>query len=191
MSNYESDGLTTLPKMGRPKKFTSVDELERMIQDYFESCFIPRTYEKKVVETDDDGKDVVSYITAPVLTKHGEEVFYQTRPFTVTGLALALDTCREVLLNYEKNPENDQFSDTIKRAKQRIHNYAEEFLFNGKNATGAIFNLKNNWGYVDRTETDITSKNKSIAPDAAAAKAADILGRPKAEEVTETPTDEN
>jgi len=190
MSNYEYDRLTTLPKMGRPKKFQSVEELEQMIQEYFESCFLPKTYEKRVVDIDDDGKEVVSYVTSPVLNKHGEEVFYQIRPFTVTGLAIALDTTRDLLLDYEKRPENAEFSDTIKRAKQRIHNYAEEFLFNGKNVTGAIFNLKNNYGWVDKTETDVTSKGKSIAPEVAKAKASDILGRgkqPEAEpEVTET-----
>ena len=185
MSNYDYDRLTTMPKMGRPKKFESVDELEDMIQAYFQSCFLPKTYEKKIAEKGDEGEDVVSYETRPVLNKHGEEVFYQIRPFTVTGLALALDTTRETLLDYEKNPENADYSDTIKRAKQRIHNYAEEFLFNGKNVTGAIFNLKNNWGYVDRTETDVTTKGRAIAPEDAAAKAADILGRPKAEEVIE------
>ena len=191
MSNYDYDRLTTMPKMGRPKKFQSVEELEEMIQAYFSSCFLPKTREKKIVDIDEDGKEVVSYETVPVLNKAGEEVFYQIRPFTVTGLAIALDTTREVLLDYEKKPENADFSDTIKRAKQRIHNYAEEFLFNGKNVTGAIFNLKNNWGYVDRTETDITSKNKSIAPEAAQAKAADILGRKPAEEVIETTDSEN
>lgn len=190
MSNYEDVRLTTVPKMGRPKKFQSVEELEEMITDYFESCFIPKTFEKKVVDLDDDKIEVVSYVTTPVVNKKGDEVLFQIRPFTVTGLALALDTTRDVLLDYEKNPENADFSNTIKRAKQIIHNYAEEFLFNGKNVTGAIFNLKNNWGYVDRTETDVTTKGRAIAPEAAAAKAADILGPSKAAEVTEN-DDEN
>jgi len=72
-------------------------------------------------------------------------------PYTITGLALALDTSRESLLEYQDRPE---FVDTIKRAKLKCHNYAEKFLYNGKNATGAIFNLKNNWGWRDKSEID-------------------------------------
>ena len=38
------------------------------------------------------------------------------RPYTVSGLAYALGTNRQTLLNYE---ENEEFFDTIKRAKAR------------------------------------------------------------------------
>lgn len=71
------------------------------------------------------------------------------RPYTVSGLANALDMTRQSLLNYE---ENDEFFDTIKRAKSRIEQYAEEFLFKGCNTAGVIFNLKNNYGWVDKQE---------------------------------------
>lgn len=80
-------------------------------------------------------------------------------PYTITGLALALDTSRETLLDYEAKEE---FSDTIKRAKLKCHNYAENFLYTGKNATGAIFNLKNNYGWRDKTETDLTTNGKDL-----------------------------
>lgn len=76
-------------------------------------------------------------------------------PYTITGLALALDTTRETLLDYEGK---DVYSDTIKKAKQRCHNYAEKYLYTGKNVTGAIFNLKNNYGWKDKTEQDLNVK---------------------------------
>lgn len=60
-------------------------------------------------------------------------------PLTVTGLALALDTTRQTLINYE---EREEFLDAIKKAKTRVENYAEKRLFSS-NATGAIFALKN------------------------------------------------
>lgn len=63
----------------------------------------------------------------------------QVRPYSITGLALALDTCRQTLLNYEEKPE---FVDAIKRAKLRVENYYEERL-PFANATGPIFALKN------------------------------------------------
>lgn len=73
----------------------------------------------------------------------------EKRPYSITGLALELDTSRETLLNYEQKQE---FFDTIKRAKLRCENFAEEKLFTARNVTGAIFNLKNNYGWVDRQE---------------------------------------
>ena len=68
------------------------------------------------------------------------------RPLTITGLALALDTNRQTLINYEKK---DGYFDTVKKAKLMCENYAEEFLYNGKNVVGAIFNLKNNYNWKD------------------------------------------
>jgi len=79
------------------------------------------------------------------------EAYFQSRydeegtlvkPISITGLALALDTTRELLCNYE---ERDEFHDTIKRAKLRVENFYEERL-TFANATGPIFALKNfNW----------------------------------------------
>jgi hypothetical protein len=38
-----------------------------------------------------------------------------------------------------------QFANTIKKAKLICQNFAEEYLFTGKQVAGAIFNLKNNY----------------------------------------------
>lgn len=115
---------------GRPLKFKTVQELQDKIDVYFDSCW----------EIDDTGKK-------------------QTRPYTITGLARALDTTRETLLDYE---DKVQYSDTIKRAKMKVAEYVEEYLFMGKNQTGAIFNLKNNFNWKDKTETDLTSGGESL-----------------------------
>ena len=72
-------------------------------------------------------------------------------PYTVSGLALALGMTRETLLRYE---EKDIFSDTIKRAKQKIEEYVETRLFVSGIATGVIFNLKNNFGWKDKQEIE-------------------------------------
>lgn len=66
-------------------------------------------------------------------------------PLTITGLALALDTTRETLCNYA---EKEEFSDTVRRAKLRVENFAEKQLFLAKSATGPIFALKN-FGWAD------------------------------------------
>lgn len=75
------------------------------------------------------------------------------RPLTITGLAVDLDTDRDTLLNYEKKEE---FFGTIKSAKNKIHAWTEEYLFQGKNQAGCIFNLKNNYGWKDKSEVDNT-----------------------------------
>lgn len=81
------------------------------------------------------------------------------RPYTVTGLALALDTSRETLMDYE---EKDEYSDTVKKAKDRVEAYAEEMLYKIR-ATGPIFALKN-FGWKDQSSIDHTTKGKPLQP---------------------------
>ena len=77
------------------------------------------------------------------------------KPVTITGLALALDTSRETLCEYGERPE---FVDTVKRAKLRVEQFAEEQLYLLKNATGAIFALKN-FGWKDSQSRELTGKD--------------------------------
>lgn len=70
----------------------------------------------------------------------------------ITELAYYLDTSRETLCDYK---EKDGFSDSLKKAKQRCEIILERNLIEGKvNPTGSIFNLKNNYGWKDKTETE-------------------------------------
>jgi hypothetical protein len=85
----------------------------------------------------------------------------EKKPYTITGLANALDTTRETLLDYENR--DGEFSYTIKKAKSKVEEYVEDYLFTGKNQTGAIFNLKNNYkGWKDKNETDLTTGGKEF-----------------------------
>lgn len=70
-------------------------------------------------------------------------------PYTITGLALALDLDRKSINNYAKDSE---FFPTIKKAKLIVENYLEKRLINDSSATGIIFNLKNNYGWSDKQE---------------------------------------
>ena len=54
-----------------------------------------------------------------------EECEKTGEPLTVTGLALALDTSRETLLNYQKR---DGYGDVVRRAKMKIENAYEKRL---------------------------------------------------------------
>lgn len=74
-------------------------------------------------------------------------------PYTMSGLARYLGVARDTLIRYGKD---DEFYDTIKAAKAKVEEDIETRLLEGKNATGAIFALKNNHGWVDKTEVDNT-----------------------------------
>ena len=76
-------------------------------------------------------------------------------PYTITGLALALDTSRRVLCEYE---ERDQFSNAIKRAKLRVENYCEKRLHTASSPTGPIFALKN-FDWSDKVQNEHTGKD--------------------------------
>lgn len=75
-------------------------------------------------------------------------------PLTITGLAMALDTYRETLMNYQ---EKDEFMDTIKKAKQRIENaYEQRLIKYGR--SGDIFALKNfNWTDKQEIEANVSA----------------------------------
>ena len=70
----------------------------------------------------------------------------------MSGLADALDMSRQSLLNYS---ENEEFFDTITRAKRKCEVYAEERLFDKDGANGAKFSLANNFeGWKEKQEVD-------------------------------------
>ena len=73
--------------------------------------------------------------------------------YTITGLALALDTTRQVLINYE---QKDEFIDTIKKYKSMIENDYELSL-RKQGRSGDIFGLKN-FGWKDKSELDQNNK---------------------------------
>lgn len=126
---------------GRPPKWKSVEELKNQIEAYFIS----------IEDPDKPG--------------------YYLRPPTITGLALALGTTRQTLLEYEgevegRDDKDPRFADTIKEAKVKCEQWVEENAMIGKaNATFSIFNLKNNYGWRDKTEQDVTSGGKPIVID--------------------------
>lgn len=136
-------------KGGRPLKFKSVEELQIKIDEYFKSCWRQKLdmWGNPIFIKDDKGK------------KTKERVMEQFKAYTVTGLAVFLDTSRETLIDYQGKKK---YSDTIKRAKERCQSYSEEFLYTGKNPAGAIFNLKTNFGYQDKQELDVTSKGQKV-----------------------------
>lgn len=77
--------------------------------------------------------------------------------WTITGLALALDTSRTTLCDMEGR---DELTNTIKKAKEQVENsYELDLKKSGR--SGTIFALKN-FDWKDKTETDLTTKGEKI-----------------------------
>lgn len=123
----------TANKQGRPRLYSTPEELQKQIDAYFA--------EQVGVVTIGKAKDgtPITQIKAP----------------TISGLNYFLGFCdRTALDEYAKY---DGFSLTVKRAKLRIHQFAEQQLFENGKPTGAIFWLKNNGWHA---EEDISMRIK-------------------------------
>ena len=131
--------------VGCPPMYKTPEEMQKVIDEYFAEC-------AGVYLRDKDGHIEVN--------KYGEPIITKAKPLTITGLALALGfTGRQALLNYEGKAE---FVDTVKRAKSKIEQYAEERLFDKEGVNGAKFNLSNNFkGWSERQQID---SNVNVAP---------------------------
>ena len=129
---------------GRPPFFSSVEEMQEAIDKYFEEC---------------DGEIVYDPDGLPMRNKYGKIIRDGRRPYSVTGLALALGfNSRQALLNYQGKEE---FHDTILRAKSRVERYAEERLYDKDGANGAKFSLANNfkgWTEKQTIEADVNNR---------------------------------
>ena len=127
-----------MSKVGRPKIFNDVKEVEEKINAYFNYC---------------------------------EE---KEKPYTMSGLAYYLEVSRQTLVNYSNQ---DQFFDTIKKARDRVQMQLEEnALSNKANPTFTIFNLKNNFDWKDKIEhssSEVENINKNIS------NIANLLNNPK------------
>lgn len=112
-------------------KFKTVEELDRAIQNYFAKCDPHET--QALVETGRDAKGNMLYDTRNILTGQ--------KPYTMTGLGLAVGLSRQALLEYS---QRDGFGDSIAMAKQRCEEYWEGLLASPY-SNGAKFNLINNY----------------------------------------------
>jgi hypothetical protein len=82
---------------------------------------------------------------------HGE-------PITMSGVAMVIGVDTTVMREYN---EDDAYLQVIKKSRQKVENYMERHLFSGKNPIGAIFLLKNHFGYKDRQDINITTETIS------------------------------
>lgn len=120
MSTFSGSNGGNGKRLGAPPYYDSPEAMQARIDAYFEACD---------TQCDSDGKPTPA-------------------PYTVPDLALALGfSSRQSLLEYQGKPD---FGDTVKMAKLRIEGQRNRNMVAGKgNPVGAIFDLKNNFGWID------------------------------------------
>ncbi len=124
---------------GRPVKFDSAEVMQHIIDLYFITMKANRSGDVKFMEgMSDDDLLIVNDIEGIIPS--------------MSGLAYALDMSRETLVCYGRT---EKFSDTVIRARHRIE-ISLECRLSGTSPAGTIFNLKNNFGWKDKTETELT-----------------------------------
>jgi len=141
---------------GVKKKYENPDEMELLINGYFDGCF------SQMVKLNSFGQPIKNprYISpeeTPTLDKYITYMHTNHHP-TISGLAAHLELDRHSLLNYEKKKGYEEFFTIIKKARGVIEAYVEGSLFSKDSCTGAIFNLKNNFNWVDKKEVDMSGK---------------------------------
>ena len=133
---------------GRPRKFQSVEEMERAMEAYFLEC----------------DERVKTVVTGPPTNRQIQTVAMPT-PYTIQGLVVALDLTYEGFAEYERR---DEFSATVKRAKATVEANKVIHMLDGDGfGAGYIFDLKHNHGWTDKREVEHTG-NMTVHFDEAA-----------------------
>lgn len=130
---------------GNKPTFSSPEQLQAEIDQYFDSCYGPLIDWKK---------------NQVVYDKNGEVVRVQVEPFTVAGLAYHLGMPTETLDDitsglrddWETTDEDKIYSSILKRAKQHIAMYSEKRLYDREGVIGAKFVLDHHFHVLGQKE---------------------------------------
>ena len=117
--------------VGKPLRFKTVEELQVVIDEYFDYC-----NNRLVNGYDNKTNEQFAYISPA--------------PYTMSGLANRIGLSRQALMEYS---HKEKYGDAIKEARNKVQEDVETRLME-KHPVGAIFNLKNNFGWKDRTEVE-------------------------------------
>lgn len=137
-------------KVGKPLKYKTVEELQAAIDAYFADCD-PHPVDYTYIRRDSENPDGILTV---------EKRMSEQKPYTMSGLAYSLNMDRRTLLDYSKR---DKYLPTIEKAKRKVEVYVESLMLKSNGVVaGVIFNAKNNFGWRDKTETDLTTNGKEI-----------------------------
>lgn len=82
------------------------------------------------------------------------------KPYTLSGICVYLGISRETWREYSNR---EDYAQAIKQARMIVENFVEEGLLNGSiNPIGGIFNLKNNFGWVDKIELSTNQQQEKL-----------------------------
>ena len=136
-----------IERRGNNKSITP-EKLAALVRDYIDSNIIetPRVKTKIIKHKNADDE----IIEEPVLSKSGKQVIdvELAKPLTITGLCIHCGIIKEQLQDYANDKDYDFI---VKQAREEIENYLQYVSMNEQyNVTGALFNLKCNFGYNDK-----------------------------------------
>lgn len=121
------------PKLGRPPKIKNEKQLEKLIEEYIDSCYI----------TEVDSK--------------GVEYQKNIHPITLRGFCVFACIYEQTLIDWKNDRED--LHEPIKKLRTICHNYNEQQLYTNNRTVGVIFSLKNNWGWSDQKIIEVKSNN--------------------------------
>jgi len=146
---------------GQPKAYECVEDMKKQIQYYFDSITrdMPQTVRINI-GTDEEP----NYIDKPILNNAGEQLIHVefVKNPSVVGLCLFLGIHRDTLCEYEKKEE---YSDTIREAKQIILDQKLELLPTLKNPRGMMFDLSANYGMHEKQVIESENINHNLNDD--------------------------
>ena len=126
---------------GRPAKYETVEDMQKLIVEYFNEC-------------EAEGKKPTVTGLGYVLDMSRQDLINYEKCFECDRLKQYPDSVRR------------GFVYTIKSAKRFIESCLEDKLINGNTTPiGLIFALKNNYGWVDKQEIEQTNKTISVELD--------------------------
>ena len=127
-------------------KYDSLEALEADIDKYFSDC------DARPVLV--DGNQITD--------KHGNPMFHPPEPYTLEGLALALNITPATLCNYGREDYADgRYFEAINRARTKCLAYNSKRLYDKEGSNGAKFYATNNsermggLRYADRQEVSM------------------------------------
>lgn len=132
--------------VGKKRIYQTPEQLQTVIDKYFESC---------------EGIRFNKY-GHPVTDTDGQVVTVVVRPYTISGLANAIGVSTYVLRHYRVNAAMGNippaFAAVIDEAKQKVQQYAEEALYDMNSQRGAQFVMQAGFYWNTRKEeSDIAS----------------------------------
>jgi len=145
--------------MGRPRTFGTSEELEVVIDHYFNSITKTRqVFDTIIIGYEDEEKKKPITKQVEAINNAREPIFetYYLEIPSITGLCIHLGITKETWSEYSKL---EMFSDSITRAKEKIERYNIDQLYRKEQVNGVIFNLKNNFGWKEKQEVENTNIN--------------------------------